>query len=103
MTDTAAAGQAIEAGLEKVLEDAFREVAVYLENGDVTATTEVVERMVAACDAAAGVRLNPEALARLAPLLERCTALAVKSQGALTATLRLIGDGTRANRAYREE
>jgi hypothetical protein len=35
------------------------------------------------------------------PLVERCTALAAKSNAKLAATLARFGTGKRANRAYR--
>lgn len=89
---TAAAGAAIEAALG--------EVARHLEARDPIAAATAVERLGAACAAAALVGLDEVTRIRLQPLVVRCTALAAETNTALAASLARLGTGNRAQRAY---
>ncbi|HET6150503.1 MAG TPA: hypothetical protein VFH68_23390 [Polyangia bacterium] len=93
-----APGQTAAAGAE--IEAALHEVARHLEARDPLAAATAVERLGAACAAAARVGLDDVTRARLQPLVARCTALASETSTALTASLARLGTGSRAHRAY---
>jgi hypothetical protein len=87
------------------IEAALRELAVRLEAHEVIAAAVAAERLGAAITAAATapVRIDDVTRARLVPLVERCTALAAKSNAKLATTLAALGIGKRAHRAYNAE
>jgi hypothetical protein len=87
-------GQTIVAALE--------DVARHLEANDTAAAATAIDGLGAACRAAAGVKLDPATLSGLRARLERCEALAVRSQNDLLNTLLLLGVGSRAHRAYQQ-
>ncbi len=85
----------------EVIEAALRELAARLEAHEVIEAAAASERLGAAIDAASAASVDEVTRARLVPLVERCTALAAKSNAKLAATLARFGTGKRANRAYR--
>jgi hypothetical protein len=87
------------------IEAALRELAVRLEAHEVIEAGAAAERLGAAITVAAAgpTRIDDVTNARLAPLVERCTALAAKSNAKLAATLAAFGIGKRAHRAYNAE
>jgi hypothetical protein len=91
----------VAAGAE--IEAALRDVARHLEVRDPIAAAAAVERLGAACAAAARIGLDETTRARLQPLVARCTALAVETNTALAAALARLGTGHRAYRAYNAE
>ena len=95
--DDSDTGSAIAAALDQVAAD--------LERRDAAAASGAVARLVAACDAAraSGARLDAPTLADLEARLRRCADLAGKGNDRLTATLRALGTGHRAHRAYQQE
>jgi hypothetical protein len=95
------AAKAYEQEAGAAIEAALLEVAGRLEAGDAVASAEAVARLVAACEAAEGKRLDAPTLARLAPVLERCQAMASETHGELRAALLRFGQQARAIRAYR--
>jgi hypothetical protein len=94
-TGAPAPGDAIEAAL--------RELEARLEAHEVIEAAAAAQRLGEAVTAAssASVRIDEVTNARLAPLVERCTALAAKSNAKLAAALAAFGTGKRAHRAYR--
>jgi len=93
-----APGQMAEAGAE--IEAALREVARHLEARDPIAAAVAVERLGAACAAAAIVGLDEVTRIRLQPMVVRCTTLAAETNTALATSLSRLGNGNRAQRAY---
>ena len=91
--DAPAPGDAIEAAL--------CELAARLEEHEVIEAAAAAQRLGDAVSAASSARIDEVTRARLAPLYERCTALAAKSNAKLALTLAAFGIGKRANRAYR--
>ncbi len=94
--DAPAPGDAIEAAL--------RELAAHLEAHEVIEAAAAAQRLgdaVNAANTASSARVDEVTRARLAPLYERCTALAAKSNAKLAAALAAFGIGKRAHRAYR--
>ncbi len=87
------------------IEAALRELAVRLEAQEVIEAATAAEHLGAAITAAAAAstRIDDVTRTRLAPLVERCTALAAKSNAKLAATLASFGIGKRAHRAYNAE
>jgi HD superfamily phosphodiesterase len=87
------------------LSAAFDDVAAQLERRDAMAAARAVARLVAACDAvrASGQRLDAATLADLDGRLRRCVELAAKGRDGLAATLRALGNGHRAHRAYQQD
>jgi hypothetical protein len=90
-----APGEAIEAAL--------RELATRLEAHEVLEAAAAAEQLGAAIEASSSAPLDELTRARLAPLVEHCTALAAKSNVKLAATLARFGVGKRALRAYGAE
>jgi hypothetical protein len=82
------------------IEAALREVATLLEANEVIAAAGAVQRLGAACNAAASAGIDDITRTRLAPLVEHCTALAAKSNARLAAALARFGTSNRAYRAY---
>ena len=82
------------------IEAALREVAKHLEANEVIAAASAVQRLGAACNAATSAGSDDLTRARLAPLVEHCTALAAKSNTKLALVLARFGTGKRAYRAY---
>jgi hypothetical protein len=87
------------------IEAALCELAARLEAHQVIEAAAAAERLGAAIAAAADApaRIDDVTRTRLAPLVERCTALAAKSNARLAATLAAFGTGKRAHRAYNAE
>lgn len=81
------------------LEDAVRSVAAALEAGDAVGAAEAMGHALVAVEAARaeGVPPTPE----LARLVTDCQPLVARLQRELDRQQRELGDGTRANRAYR--
>ncbi len=94
-TDGPAPGDAIEAAL--------RELAARLEAHELIEAGAAAQRLGTAISAASPAQVDEVTRARLAPLVERCTALAAKSNAKLAATLAAFGIGKRAHRAYNAE
>jgi hypothetical protein len=94
---TATAGKAAE------IEAALADVSATLESGDLEASARASVRLVAACKAAEGTQLDRSSLERLQQLLQRCQGLAARTEGTLSSSLQGLANGTRANRAYRDE
>jgi hypothetical protein len=95
VTDKTVPGDAIEAAL--------RELAARLEAHEVVEAAAAAARLGIAINMASSARMDDVTRARLAPLVERCTTLAAKSNAKLAATLALFGIGKRAHRAYNAE
>lgn len=87
------------------IESALRELAVRLEAHELIQAAVAAEHLGAMITAAAATPtgIDDVTRARLTPLVERCTALAVKSNAKLAATLAAFGIGKRAHRAYNAE
>jgi hypothetical protein len=85
------------------IEAALAEVSATLESGDLEASARASVQLVAACKAAEGTQLDRASIERVQRLLERCQALATRTEGTLSTSLQGLANGTRANRAYREE
>lgn len=85
------------------LEQALAATAAALDAGDGEAAAAASTRAARACEAldAAGARLDPGRLARLAALQERCRATAEASLGRLGSALEGTARATRAAAAYR--
>lgn len=100
MAEKSARGSAPAPG--DAIEAALRELAVRLEAQEVIEAAVAAERLGAAIAAAAAAptRIDDVTRVRLAPLVERCTALATKSNAKLAAVLAAFGTGKRAHRAY---
>jgi hypothetical protein len=93
--DAPAPGDAIEAAL--------RDLAARLEAHEVIEAAVAAQRLgdaVSAANTGPSARIDEVTRARLAPLVERCTALAAKSNAKLAAALAAFGIGKRAHRAY---
>jgi hypothetical protein len=91
--DDLAPGDAIEAAL--------RELAARLEAHEVIEAAAAAQRLGDAVNTASSGDIDEVTRARLAPLYERCTALAARSNAKLAAVLVSLGTGNRAHRAYR--
>lgn len=86
-----------------LIEAALQDVASRLEAGEVTAAAAAVERLVAACNAAAPDGIDDVTRIRLAALVARCTALAAQTNVRLGTVLARFGTSKRAYRAYNAE
>jgi hypothetical protein len=87
----------------EAIEAALREVAARLEANDPSAAAVAVAGLGAACEAAARVGLDDVTRTRLQPMVDRCLALAARTNAKLAATLGRLGTGNRAHRAYNAE
>ena len=83
-----------------LIEAALQDVATRLEAQEVSAAAAAVERLVAACSAAAPDGIDDVTRTRLAALVARCTALAAQTNVRLGTLLARFGTGKRAHRAY---
>jgi len=81
------------------LEDAVKSVASALEAGDAVAAAEAMAHALVALDAAQAAGVKPTR--ELAALVDACQPLVQRLQAKLEQQQRELGDGTRANRAYR--